>query len=500
MKPTVWLHISDLHRGQPGERTGWPTARESLLADLAGRARELGPPELIFITGDLAYAGRAGEYAQVDESLAQIGAAVGGRPLVIAVPGNHDLTRPDPGDAAARGFDHYEEDPSLRRAALRRGSSTHKQLEQKFAGYLKWWKRSILPAFEERKPELGLSFQAGLLPGDFLLKLTTSSGLRLGVVGLNSAYLQLRGGDYLHRLAVEPEQLPLDLPAALADTDTALLLMHHPPDWLSPRSLKNFERDLYAPQRFAACLFGHMHAARGLSTTGGSGVARRYLQASSLFGLEHYGEAGEERAVGYAWYALARVGPEEGELLRYPRRGVQRDDGTLAIDKDQSVDGYPQRFAIPLKRRAMTAPLLVGGAAAAGHPPRLDGATGGLRNPFVHAGRLSDPAQFVGRAALIDTIFADLRDGVSRALVGPTLVGKSSLLSIVKQLGAVRLAGQREVRYLNLQLIGSAGDFFDALCTELGLPEPLHGHRLERALVRAGRRFVLCLDEVEKLV
>ena len=156
---------------------------QALLQDI--KARQV---DHILFTGDATTLGMPEEFSLVKSVFGD------DLPPGLAVPGNHDLTRPDPGDAAARGFDHYEEDPSLRRAALKRGSSTHKQLERQFAGYSKWWKRSILPALEERKDELQISLHPGVLPGDFLLKLTTGAGLRLGIVGCNSSFLQQRGG------------------------------------------------------------------------------------------------------------------------------------------------------------------------------------------------------------------------------------------------------------------------------------------------------------------
>lgn len=68
---------------------------------------------------------------------------------------------------------------------------------------------------------------------------------------------------------------------------------------------------------------------------------------------------------------------------------------------------------------------------------------------------------------------------------------------MVLKLGPARLALPAEsFVYLNLQLLADAGDFFDALCSELGLAA-CRGYRLERQL--RGRKIVLCLDEIEKL-
>lgn len=505
MERLVWLHLSDLHRGQPGERTRWGTAREALLSDLRAQAQRQGAPDLILLTGDLAFSGQRREYERVDESLTDIRAAVGGEPLVVTVPGNHDLARPAEGSVLARGLDHYHDDERLRREVLRPRSDTHKSLTRLFAEYDRFWKRSILPGWEAERARGRLRYKLGLFPGDFVLSVERG-GLRVCIVGLNSALLQLRGGDYERRLSVEPEQLPgADLPAELAAHDAALLLMHHPPDWLSERSRRLFEQYLFTPGRFTACLFGHMHASRARTELGATLAPRRYLQASSLFGLEHCGSASETREIGYALYALRRTGPTQGVLARHARRGVLRDDGAFELDRDQATRDEFQRFPVDLAP-ARPAPLLTSGAgekAGTGETgaPRTPGASLLLvpdrPNPFLHTGRVTDPARFVGRRALLRQLFEELHKGSSRALLGDAQIGKSSILSMVCRLGPARLdlAPERFV-YLDMQLISDEDDFWDALCGGLGV-DVASGFRLERQL--RGRRYVVCIDEIEKM-
>lgn len=497
MKPLVWLHLTDIHRGQPGERTRWPVARGPLLEDLRAMARELGPPDLIIITGDLAFSGQGREYKLVAETLAEVQAAVGAGqggpgPLLVVVPGNHDLRRPSSGDALARGLSHYHEDREVRRALLSPRSDTHKGLRKLFRDFEKFWKATVLPSWEAHKAGAGagsirgVDYRLGCLPGDFLLRVETPL-LRLGLVGLNSAFLQLGGGDFERRLAVEPEQLPGDLAAFVDDTDAALLLMHHPPDWLEGDCRRRrFEQLIYPPGRFIGCLHGHMHESRSLVELGASNLPRRYLQGSSLFGLEHYGDGAETRETGYAWYRLRRVGPDAGLLERFARRGVVRDDGSLTLAEDQRAGAYPQAAPVPLRR----------GGATSGEITAVLRRSASA-NPFGHVGRITDPAMFVGRKELLRSLFEELGKGANRALVGPAQIGKSSLLSMVQRLGPAQLGlAAADFVYLNLQVLADAGDFFDALCQELGLA-PCRGYRLERQL--RGRRVILCIDEVEKL-
>lgn len=488
-----WLHLSDIHCGQRGERTRWPTARAPFLSDLKEQLAKLGPPDLILVSGDLAFSGQKREYEQLKERIDAITAATGGNPLWVVVPGNHDLRWPEPGDATARGLRSYPDDADVRRAVHSAKSETQRYLKKLFSDYERFFRESLLRQWQDRSDELRLDYKLGGLPGDFLLRIE-KHGLRLGIVGLNSAYLQLSGDDYERRLSLEPEQVPGDLPKFVEDTDAALLMMHHPPSWLSARSHKLFEQELYPPGRFLACLFGHMHGHRASTELGASGQPRRYLQASSLFGLEHYGHAHEERVSGYAIYELLRTSPSEGKLTRFVRTAVFLEDGALRFVDDLRAGPAGQTLTVPLRNR----PGVDGRRPTAERTPALLASSQTeIANPFTHSGRLTDPSLFVGRKEILRQLFEDFRRGGNRALLGPAQIGKSSLLSMVCALGPERLGFEPSAFvYLNLQIIDDDGDFFDALCHKLGIT-PCRGYKLERQLSQ--RRIVLCLDEVEKL-
>jgi hypothetical protein len=120
-----------------------------------------------------------------------------------------------------------------------------------------------------------------------------------------------------------------------------------------------------------------------------------------------------------------------------------------------------------------------------------------LINPFGKVGRITDPADFFGREELLRQIFEELDKGSNRSIVGASQVGKSSLLSMVCALGPDRLKlPPSAFVYLDMQGIHDENDFFEALCDALGIPT-CRGSRLVRAL--RGKRYVVCLDEVEKM-
>jgi type II secretory pathway predicted ATPase ExeA len=482
-----FLHLSDLHAGQPGEKTRWPTAKEPFLADLRALCQKEGPPHFIVVTGDLAFSGHKREYEAARTVMDEIDEATGAFPMWIAVPGNHDLRWPTRGDAMAKGLKSYDEDLSVRRA-VHSSSDTSRTVGKLFSNYQQFFRDRILAGWHARKNEWQVDWTLGQLPGNFVVCLTCA-GFRLGVVGLNTAFLQLDDGDYEGHLCVEPEQLPTAVPTFLETCDAALLVMHHPPSWLTKRSSVLFEQDVFPPGRFVACLFGHMHRPRAQSTLGSSGKSRLFLQGPSLFGLEHYGHKNEERATGYGFYKLQRTSDGEGELLRQVRTARFLDDGALSLWADPATGPGGISFRVPLLK---TARLQKKTPTAA---PRLSLSLPTGDNPFAHRGRIVDPGEFVGRKVLLRQLLADLPRGISRALIGAAQMGKTSVLSVLCALWSAQHPQVTPV-YLNLQIVNDDSDFFDALCHSLSIPVS-RGYKLERQL--RGRKVLLCLDEVERL-
>jgi hypothetical protein len=118
-------------------------------------------------------------------------------------------------------------------------------------------------------------------------------------------------------------------------------------------------------------------------------------------------------------------------------------------------------------------------------------------NPFGIVGRIKDPAHLFGRHELLRQLFEELGKNCNRSLVGESQVGKSSILAAVCALGPEYLQLPREAFiYLDMQIIHDENDFYEALCDNLGVPT-CRGFKLARAL--RGKRYILCLDEIEKM-
>ncbi|WP_200961181.1 metallophosphoesterase, partial [Acidovorax sp. Root217] len=299
-----WLHLTDFHFGLDGQKILWPNLRQPFLDDLAALHEKTGPWDAVFFTGDLVQQGMPDEFNLMQkevlnrlwEKLAELGS---GNAKLLAVPGNHDLCRPNPkSDNAAldkllekNGFDDI--------AAKFWGNPAggyRRVINGAFTAYTEWW---------EAAPHRPKDLTTGELPGDFAYTLECGEQ-RIGIVGLNTAFLQLQGGDYKGKLVWNTQQLHKVCGGAVDDWlqhhSLCLLLTHQGPDWLTPAAQRHGESEISPAGRFALHLFGHMHET-GIKyvRTGGNPNASRLCQGCSVFGMEKVGESLElTRSHGYA--------------------------------------------------------------------------------------------------------------------------------------------------------------------------------------------------------
>jgi len=336
-----WLHLSDLHLGCRGEDLWWQV-QEVLERSVRSMAERLGPPDLLLLSGDLTNTGASEEFERVDRLLNTLLGWLCADPLIVTVPGNHDLQRPQ-GLAALqyRVLETYanrdDEDVRLVEETLwteKDGSF----IEPLFTNYQAWFCRRLLPVLQNRA-KLHLSH----FPGDFCLEFEPAGAFPLCLVGLNSTWQQYKGGDFERKLSLSGRQFQAALPATDGTSplevfkrhSRAFLMMHHPPDWLSKSGRAAFFESIYPPARFDLCLHGHMHEGRTTSVTTSGGKPRYFFQAPSLFGLEHYGTAREKRMFGYAWGSLSVA----GEVRLWPLKYVRRGSGEGAFVHD---DAFPE--------------------------------------------------------------------------------------------------------------------------------------------------------------
>lgn len=323
-----WLHITDIHLGMK-DRGLWAGSKQIMLDDLARATAAIGPWDLVLLTGDLAFSGKAEEYRLVDAALDEIwqvlckGHASAPSPLLLAVPGNHDMARPDKEDAIAQGLLTSDR---AREGLWKGNRATAQNVQGWFAEYDTWWNGC------RYRPKTGLN--TGLLPGDFLYTYRKES-LEIGLVGMNSAFLDVSDEIVEGQLWMELRQLAsasTDLPAWLRQHTLTFLLTHHPVKWLSPESQEHYRAAIAPPGRFTAHLCGHLHEAFAEERSVGAGEASRIWQAPSLFGLETVRGTFQRRH----GYTAGRITTEGDSLQsrRWPRQAFKGQDGAYRMTAD----------------------------------------------------------------------------------------------------------------------------------------------------------------------
>ncbi len=368
MRSFGWLHLSDLHQGLDAQGWLWPGVREILFADLEKLHERCGPWDLVLFSGDLTQRAAPEEFNRLNETLAQLWAhlkSLGSTPTLLAVPGNHDLTRPDPRRPESLVLARWANFPEVQVEFWRDKTSPYRQLvDQAFANYAAW---------DQQQPFRALKRHPGMLPGDFSSVLTKGD-LKLGIVGLNSAFLQLTGDNYEGKLGVDVRQFHAacegDGPAWLKSVDFALLMTHHPPDWLSPAAREHFFGEVTTPGRFTAHIYGHMHEHQTTSLSIGGAAVRRQVQASSLFGLESFGDGKIDRRHGYSAGRITVDDRGEATLRMWPRVArrhaaghwrIVQDLDAFELSDDQGTRPEPLPFTrkpAPVTMTASTLPPL----------------------------------------------------------------------------------------------------------------------------------------------
>jgi predicted MPP superfamily phosphohydrolase len=329
-----WLHLTDLHWGMASPKSLWPKLRQKFFDDIRQLHEESGGWDLVIFTGDLVQRGAPEQFEQLDALLLDLWALFeecGSHPAFLAIPGNHDLLRPNPRDPEVLLLRNWTSD--IQQEFWSDAKCRYRQtVHNAFKEYQAWWDAQTLrPA----------TIRNGLLPGDFSASVE-SKGVKLGILGLNTTFLQLAEGDYSGKLAIHAQQFQDacggDGPNWARQHDACLLLTHQPPDWLTAESRLTLISEIADTGQFAVHLFGHMHEALYSEIAIGGGGPRRTCQGRSLFGLEYFGPNGSEilRSHGYSAGRIDLLDATTGSFRLWPRVALRGQDGTWKIVPDQS--------------------------------------------------------------------------------------------------------------------------------------------------------------------
>ncbi len=132
--------------------------------------------------GDIANKGKEAEFELVHaflERLWQRWESKRWNPKLLAVPGNHDLTRPKSLRAPHKDLLSSHRKPTVGEVIWGEDPDDRYRpiIEKGFANYLAWW--------EEQGPRRP-AVQEGDLPGEFCAVIPGKGGQKLGIMGLNN--------------------------------------------------------------------------------------------------------------------------------------------------------------------------------------------------------------------------------------------------------------------------------------------------------------------------
>lgn len=364
-----FLHFSDLHVGMENQGWLWPAFKTAFLDDLRVLYRKFGAWDVVVFSGDLAQRASITEYGRLNEILKEIWSVfeeLGFSPLLFPVPGNHDLARPAALNAAATVLGQWWTTPNMHKAFWESDESEYRKLvKESFKNYTNW-----LTNLHEKNIPVPI-FQHGCMPGD-VSAVVKVRDVSLGLVGLNSAWLQLTDGDYKGRLHIDTHQILAltnnDPDAWCAKNEFNLLTTHHPADWLAPQSWDYWRSEIDTNNRFDCHLYGHMHQPNAITISEGGASYRRSKQGSSLFGLEAVPGNEIQRIHGYSACQIVDV---SGDRIsrHWPRKAYKGVNGTRKLVPDHefniSDNGYfEETYSLkiqapvqPAPRRAEIAPL-----------------------------------------------------------------------------------------------------------------------------------------------
>ncbi len=336
-----WLHLSDAHIGSADQKWIWKDVKHKFFEDLQKVTAHSGALDLVLFTGDIVFKGV--EFREANVFFKELFSRLRDQkraPLLLAVPGNHDLERPDRKcfPDALTALSRWQSCPQVKEKFWCQGASSYrKEIVKLFRGYDTWWRSQ--PA--AKKVRL---IRFGPLPGDFSFTLEKEGAL-LGIVGLNSAFLQFKDGNYRKRLAVARQQFHEGRPdddgiAWVKKHHVCILMTHHPSDWLDRNAAVEFN-EISSPRQFAIHLYGHMH--KSLSdhrSIYGSRPKWRW-QGDSFCGMEHYKDdlrREKSRSHGYSIGQISIDSRKTGTIRLWPRKAKKYASQTWCFDKDDKFE------------------------------------------------------------------------------------------------------------------------------------------------------------------
>lgn len=261
--PLRWLHLSDFHVGK--DDYGQRRLFKYLLDHVRERIERGMGPDMVFITGDIANKGQPNQYEDFfDDFFDPLGSLLSPecQERIFIVPGNHDVDR-----AQARAVETYD---ILLRIREFLDPTDQGQFERS----------TVFPRFQAYADYdfTNSGDHWFFSPEGALISSLEIRGHKIGVLGLNTAWLSCSDGDR-HQLSLGKGILEVGL-EALQDCELKIVLGHHPIDWFLDAELAPVRATL--GRHNALYLHGHMHKEHSRYEEG-AGYSFLALQSGACF-------------------------------------------------------------------------------------------------------------------------------------------------------------------------------------------------------------------------
>lgn len=314
-----WLHISDFHQGMKGTENLWHDVKSSFYEDITYHCLAQGNLDVVVFSGDLTQQGTEAEFNAVIKEIVTLWEhfkTAGQNPSLFLIPGNHDFERPKPHSPVALALQGWKSE-GMTEAFYQKDGPYLTQVNEMFKNYSQFIKK-----LKTRKIKI-LEEGIGVMPGDSC-GVWQKDEFRVGLVGLNTAWSQITSGDLQGKLQLSSTQIHQVSKEHISEWTNAnhvnLIVTHHPVNWLSSDSEHIFDVEINPLGRFTAHLFGHMHEAKAVQEDYGDEEMKRSFQASSLFGLETYGQ-NKKRSHGYNF---GQINFDDDAVTWWPKKAEQR--------------------------------------------------------------------------------------------------------------------------------------------------------------------------------
>ncbi|MCT4638111.1 MAG: metallophosphoesterase [Bacteroidales bacterium] len=258
MAKIKYLHISDLHIGDKQQNGLISQTKKVLFDDIEYILTKIQTLDVVFFTGDLVQKGTKEEYILLESFLSELWKIFFKRnqnPYLLCVPGNHDLERIDDNNHPIQlVMSDWINHDIMEEYFWTPNNPYQEFVNNRFKNYMEWYKETAI-----KKPE---NLKEGFIYGDFYSSLKID-GINLGIVGLNSSFLQLHGGDVKKKIGVYNKQInnlfSEEYHNWIQKQEISILLTHHSSEWYEPKSLTDYNQEIYCNNSYIEHLCGHMH-------------------------------------------------------------------------------------------------------------------------------------------------------------------------------------------------------------------------------------------------